>query len=1103
MEVPAAQPDRGPNTTVPEVQAAGIRNYANTCFMSVMLQCFMSVPDLVQHFSTESYIKEISERASEQQRELAAAVAELVEAMCKKQCVGVERLYTICKRLKKDLFGDAKHQDAQEFFSFLVDQLHDAFKRQDQSSTLRSLFQGDIHSTLTCTRCGALSHSDDPFWVLPLAIKGNSIQELLADFEAPEYLCGDEQWRCPNCSMLVDATKRCKLRLPKVLVIHLRCQVCPSLRLGCYGLLAAVVYHKYGSASGHYTCFRRHVECTDLWLKCDDSVVCQVPVEKVVNTQAYICVYQQEALKAADLEADDEAILSKQQKPAKNFVEEMDARKAALRNWLHVPSTRANYVQCAFEEDSPGRAGFQPLVAVEEDVGLKLLDVHGVGITQEFTQIVDFLREPEHLMKVGAKMPKCILRSGLPDVVVPLIAKALAGEAGVPCIQSLLGVDASALKQIFQQAKDKSPCIVCINEIDAIGRKRVDEIGDGSDEPEQTLHQLLTELDSLDVSSSVIAVAASSRPDLLSKALLDRFDRPITMKIPDLEGRMQILAMLVHKKKLADDVTIRDIAQGTSGFSGANLEKLIKMSESRATTTLEGAIGMNEINEVKSLIVAEMIAEGPAQLKGAFSQDAISLQGTWSQEVAALGRSQEDKDDTSSQSEERPPKMTRSSVEVKAEKVTNAAVASEAPQKKVSAMERPKKPVAGAYGQWLREQKGKLTRADAKDAFASLTEDEKKVYKDRFNEKMEEFNAKLSEYSAQVPAQMKAKSKHRHPDQDSDDSSYDLYRGPDADKEEPVETSEIVADEDINELAPPLELANTEKEKKEDRPKRPVGGAFGIFCQGFRGKRCDAKTKWASLSEEERKPFQDEERRQMKLWKEHKNNASTEEAASAGHAVAQQPRQKKRKAPDTARTCALCGTSPDAARWFKYRRDDEGNAVAEGLRCSSCVVKVQRYAHHVATEDKPKILREATEESIWNRAKNSRRKTQLRRAILSVGLKQAAVDLLEESQTTGHSSVRYSLEDPAEDVWAYDRYLAIHGSPPPEQVKNVNGRRLVVKPAESLLVPQGAQRLRKISENGVSFAKRSTAGGSSSQAIYEAISNCLPTGLEGHLPLLG
>ena len=242
-------------------------------------------------------------------------------------------------------------------------------------------------------------------------------------------------------------------------------------------------------------------------------------------------------------------------------------------------------------------------------------DVGGIGeAVEELQEIVDFLKTPDKFLKIGAKIPRGVLLMGPPGTGKTLLAKAIAGEANVAFysisasefVEMFVGVGASRVRDLFVQAKKTQPSIIFIDEMDAVGRHRGSGVGGGHDEREQTLNQLLVELDGFDDKSSVIVIAATNRPDILDKALLrpGRFDRKIVIDKPDLIGRQQILAIHKEKKKLAKDVDLDVIARRTAGFSGADLANLINEAALLSARRNKKTIGNGEIGESIDRVIA-------------------------------------------------------------------------------------------------------------------------------------------------------------------------------------------------------------------------------------------------------------------------------------------------------------------------------------------------------------------------------------------------------------------------------------------------------------------------------------------------------------------
>ena len=241
-----------------------------------------------------------------------------------------------------------------------------------------------------------------------------------------------------------------------------------------------------------------------------------------------------------------------------------------------------------------GRVTFNDVAGVDEE-------------KEELEEIVEFLKSPKKFTDMGARIPKGVLLVGQPGTGKTLLAKAVAGEAGVPFffisgsdfVEMFVGVGASRVRDLFDEAKKKAPCIIFIDEIDAVGRQRGAGLGGGHDEREQTLNQLLVEMDGFTANEGVIVLAATNRPDVLDKALLrpGRFDRQIVVSNPDVKAREQILEVHSRKKKLASDVDLKTIAKNTSGFSGADLENVLNEAALLAARRNLNQITMAEVED--------------------------------------------------------------------------------------------------------------------------------------------------------------------------------------------------------------------------------------------------------------------------------------------------------------------------------------------------------------------------------------------------------------------------------------------------------------------------------------------------------------------------
>ena len=250
----------------------------------------------------------------------------------------------------------------------------------------------------------------------------------------------------------------------------------------------------------------------------------------------------------------------------------------------------------------------------EDQIKTTFADVAGVDEAKEDVQeLVDFLRDPGKFQKLGGRIPRGVLMVGPPGTGKTLLAKAIAGEAKVPFftisgsdfVEMFVGVGASRVRDMFEQAKKQSPCIIFIDEIDAVGRHRGAGLGGGHDEREQTLNQLLVEMDGFEPNDGIIVIAATNRPDVLDPALLrpGRFDRQVVVGLPDIRGREQILKVHMRKVPLADDVDANIIARGTPGFSGADLANLVNEAALFAARASKRLVEMDEFEKAKDKIM--------------------------------------------------------------------------------------------------------------------------------------------------------------------------------------------------------------------------------------------------------------------------------------------------------------------------------------------------------------------------------------------------------------------------------------------------------------------------------------------------------------------
>ncbi len=250
----------------------------------------------------------------------------------------------------------------------------------------------------------------------------------------------------------------------------------------------------------------------------------------------------------------------------------------------------------------------------EDQVGVSFSDVAGIDeAKEEVGEIVDFLKDPSKYQRLGGKIPRGVLMVGPPGTGKTLLAKAIAGEAKVPFftisgsdfVEMFVGVGASRVRDMFEQAKKQAPCIIFIDELDAVGRHRGAGLGGGHDEREQTLNQMLVEMDGFEDNEGVIVIAATNRPDVLDPALLrpGRFDRQVVVPLPDIRGRELILKVHMRKVPLDDDVKPSLIARGTPGFSGADLANLVNEAALFAARLNKRVVSMEEFEKAKDKIM--------------------------------------------------------------------------------------------------------------------------------------------------------------------------------------------------------------------------------------------------------------------------------------------------------------------------------------------------------------------------------------------------------------------------------------------------------------------------------------------------------------------
>ena len=281
--------------------------------------------------------------------------------------------------------------------------------------------------------------------------------------------------------------------------------------------------------------------------------------------------------------------------------------------------------------------------AMDAETGVKFDDVAGVSeAKQDLEEVVTFLKQPERFTSVGAQIPKGVLLVGPPGTGKTLLAKAIAGEAGVPFfslsgsefVEMFVGVGASRVRDLFKKAKENSPCLIFIDEIDAVGRQRGAGIGGGNDEREQTLNQLLTEMDGFEGNNGIIIIAATNRPDVLDSALMrpGRFDRQVMVDAPDIKGRLSILKVHSKNKKLSPNLSLENIARRTPGFTGADLANLLNEAAILTARRRKDSITITEVDDAVDRIIAGMegqpLTDGKSKRLIAYHEVGHELVGT-------------------------------------------------------------------------------------------------------------------------------------------------------------------------------------------------------------------------------------------------------------------------------------------------------------------------------------------------------------------------------------------------------------------------------------------------------------------------------------------
>ena len=280
---------------------------------------------------------------------------------------------------------------------------------------------------------------------------------------------------------------------------------------------------------------------------------------------------------------------------------------------------------------------------LESDTRIRFSDVAGCDEEkEEMSELIDYLKNPKKFSRLGAKIPKGILLAGAPGTGKTLLAKAVAGEANVPFysisgsefVEMFVGVGASRVRDMFKKAQQTAPCMIFIDEIDAVGRQRGAGLGGGHDEREQTLNQLLVEMDGIGENKGIVIIAATNRPDVLDPALLrpGRFDRQITVSLPDAKGRKAILEVHARNKKFADDVDLGALAKRTPGFSGADLANVLNEAAIMAVRQNHDVIQMDDLDEAIDRVIG-----GPAKKSRKYSEEEKHLVAVHESGHAVIG----------------------------------------------------------------------------------------------------------------------------------------------------------------------------------------------------------------------------------------------------------------------------------------------------------------------------------------------------------------------------------------------------------------------------------------------------------------------------------